>query len=906
MAKKETKKELTNLRNKNLRNKNLRNKNIESDFNRQFHTCEPPVKIKETLLIQSKKTSLDKFKINKFLRKLPELAPIISSQLPQLNPGRGRIPIIRSPRWNAVALFCNINTASRPSDYATTTVTDVKDWMDEGVSPSNPTIKEFTYDYWNTLSYGNLKFSIEVVRDTGNEPIIPSISPTNNDPHNYPDIAEKILRANPEGVWQAGGSVIMDGKRFIPCVFVVHKYWSGAWAWLNWGLEFNSGGYTYLVGDFTHIPLDLTQTNITGGYKVRNWAHPLFHEFAHTFIEGPDLYGPGGCTGYWDILGDYLSAGVMSESCSLFKERLGWIRFKDVINGLNVPRRSLNLSPYSSTGEAYKIVPDPTNNPYEYFLLEYRKSIGTEPHIPDGGLVGEGLLIIHINERLGVWSKPWMLREAPLFDPEYADYSDFGEALWHGNAQKDQFKVLYPTSTNDRFTPSSTPNSNFYGNRPSGLSIENIRISGGICYFDIEINGISRIGWNVKNEDRGLPGRFSSTSSSIGQEIFLRHHNTVSLLKQQGGQIFVKSKQEGWINGWNLGRDNREIVGDFDGDGRDEIFVRSPNWAGIFKYYTNKFRCDAIQYDWIDGWNLGSDNWELAADLDGNGRDEIYIRSPKWAGVIGYHRGNFQLKYIVHDKIGNWRLGHDNKEYIGRFTQNRRDEILIKSPEWLGLIEWNDSTQSLQLKQIQHDRIDSWNLGGNDNIYIADLDGDGMDEIYIRSDEWAGVLKWDGNKFKVLWMIHQFILHITGDETRKIKLTPGDMSYSGKFFDTKDGIIHRKDGRIGMLIWEDDQLQVRFKLDDRRLGSWRLSNTDKFILGDFHKVGVEGHAYNGTTSEVLPYDHITNNLTDIFIHNGWGTGLVGLNYVPTDFSDPNWRGTEWGLIWIQDRFLVKN
>ena len=876
-------------------------------FNEQFHKCEPPVEIKKRLDDSALKIGLDKRSISQFLAQLPPLEMSSKYDSGVMIRKGGVAKTVRSPQWKSVALFYNLAASiTKPGDYAATTVEDVVNWIDEGSTPCNPTIKEFMYDYWNTLSYGNLRFSIEVARNASGTPIVPTVTPTLGSATDWPNIAEAIIKGNALAVWQAAGSIIKDGKRFIPSVVLVHKYGGHAWAWFGVWLEFTTGGNTYVVGDFTHVVLELAQTTLPTGHKVRNsWAHPLCHEYAHNFIEGPDLYGPGGCTGYWDILGDYLAPGLMAESSSLFKAKLGWLRFKEIINGPEAAIRSLSLRPYTTTGDAYKIIPDPVNNPYEYFLLEFRKSTGTAPHIPDGGLVGNGLLISHINERLGIWGKPWVLREAPLFDPEYADYSDFGGALWHGIAQKDQFKVLYPTPSNNRFTPTSRPSSHLYGDRNSGLSITNIQVVGDLCSFNVEIHCSTQRGWLTGAEDRGLAGRFTSASTANGQEIFFRNRSAVALLQHTGGQVFTKSRQDNWIDGWNLGADNREIVGDFDGDGKDEIFVRSPEWAGLFKYYTNAFRCDAIQHDWIDGWNLGPDNWELAADLDGDGKDEIYIRSPRWAGVIGYNRGRFQLKHIANEWIDQWHLGPDNKEFVGRFSQNLRDEILIKSPEWLGLIYWDTASSKLKLKKLHNDWIDGWNLGPGDQLYIADLDGDGLSEIYIRSAKWAGVLKWRANRFQVLWMIENNIPQINNVLNQQLPLSANDKSYAGKFFNNKDGIIHRIGNKLALLIWEGGRMNVRFQLADWYTGSWSLSDTDKFIFGDFHKIGTEGYSYVDASSQVLPYDHITNNLTDLFIHNASGTGMVCLNYVPANLGDPNWKGAEWTLSWLQPQYLVK-
>lgn len=878
-------------------------------YRAQFIRCVPPPQAKEALVETSAGGPEPARKVlNQFLESLP---PLGDGLLPRPGPiivPPIRIPPIRPldrPQWNSVAVFFNLaEGVPGPGDYQLTTAQDVRNWMDEGESPSNPTIKEFVFRYWQALSYNHLRFSIEVPRDGSGVPLVPSVTPPANDAGKVVEITQLAVQANPEAVWAAAGRVVRDGKRFIPSVVLVHRYWNHPWAWFSWWWEFAAGGHTYQVGDFTHVNYDLGQRELPGGHKVRDfWGGVLCHEYSHNLLEAGDLYGAGGCTGYWDILGDHLGPGAMSEACAIFKEKVGWLRFKEVVSGPTVPQRPLELRPYTTTGEAYKVVPDPVNNPSEYFIFEYRKSTGTEPWRPDGGLPEEGLLITHINERLGFGAKPALLREAPFYDPEYADFSDFGEALWQGIGHLEYQHALYPYAGNNAFTAYTRPNSHFYGGRPSGLSVTDIRLADGVCRFNLQIDGSSRVGWRVGAHDRGLAGRFSTPSGAVGQEIFFRNQDAVALLTHVGGQVFVKSRHDDWIDGWNLGTDNREIVGDFDGDGMDEVFIRSPKWAGVLKFYGDRFRCDAIQEGWIDGWNLGTDNWELAADLDGDGRDEIYIRSPQWAGVIRYGRGRFVLSSIQDGAIDGWTLEPTDKEVVGRFTQNRRDEIAVLGPDALGLFDLGADGR-LRARGVQRDWVDGWNIGGGDSITAGDFDGDGLSEIYIRSGEWAGVLKWDGDRFRVRWMTHGHVPHIHDNADLRVALRPQDRAYAGRFLPSKDAIVHRHGNALALLVWENDRMNVRFQLADWYTGGWRLSDGDRFILGDFHKVGVEGYGQLRDRGEVVPFDHVTNNLTDIFIHNTWGTGMSCFNYVGTNFAEPGWGGTEWSLTWINPDTLL--
>lgn len=798
--------------------------------------------------------------------------------------------------WNSVALFFNLkNPSERPLDYTATTAQDAKNWLDEGTNPANPTISDFMYNYWNTLSYGHLAFRIDTPRSSYGTPLIPNLDAPGGNPDDWGGLIVGCINANPEAVWNAAGGLTKDSKRWIPSVVLIQHYNTWASAGFS-GWEQTVGGKTYLIGDVTHISYDLSWFNYNDlpWNSVRAfWGHPLCHEYCHNFLEFGDLYGPQGCTGYWDNLGDNLDAGRMSEVCSPIKARIGWLNYKHVIYGPIFTRTSFELRPYTTSSDAIKIVPDPEHNPYEYFVLEYRKSTGNEPWRPDGALQEEGLLILHINERMNPseqWVSPvWLMRDAPYFDPEFADFSDNGGTLWTG-VDKMNGVLFTGESGKNKFSTITRPNSKFYGGRNSDLTIDNIRIEDGKCKFRIRILGDPRIGWIVGPNDRCLVGRFTPTSiNGGGQEILIRNYNSLALLDYRQAQWLVTTRrQNNWVGFWHLGSDNHEVVGDFDGDGMDEIYIRSPQWAAILKYYFGFFTTKTIKYGRVGDWTLNTTNWESAGDFDGDGKDEIYIRSPHWAGILKLVDNRLQSLSVQYGKIGDWSLGGNDQEFIGRFTQTKKDEILIVNKQWLGLLYWDDTLKKLCLKSIQYDWAGNWNIGDNDKYCIADLLGNDRDEIYVRSATWVGVLTWrsDQNQFSCTWLRETDLEHMDGDSSHKILLQSDDISYSGHFLPDRDGILHRTDNGVAILAWHNSQICIRQYLPSRFNDQWNLGSVDKFVLGDFHNDGPDV----GDPS----IDYITDGLTDIFIYNTWGTGMVGVNYVE-GFGDIH---EEIGLTWI--------
>lgn len=804
------------------------------------------------------------------------------------------------PEWNSIAFFYNFPDDIRPPGYVRTTSRAALNFLDEGTDPVTPPVSEFIHNYWKTLTYGSLSLGLETPKDAWGNPLVPTLRPASGNAYDFAEIITAYLERHAEAVWEAAGAKTQAGVRWIPSIMLVPNYDTGGRAGFR-GSRQTINGREYLIGDTARVRYSLSKVSAREipeqpiqGRRV--WG-VLAHEYAHNFGEYSDLYEPQGAMGYWGLLGASPRPGRMSEISSLVKERIGWIRFKNVINGPQQPVENYSLRPYTTYGDAIKIIPDPDHNPHEYFLLEYRKSTGTELWRPDGGLTEEGLLITHVNTRLGN-SPVFLMREAPHVDPEFADFRDLGTAERVGDWDTDG--VLFPQGANNSFTRTSQPSSNFYGGRASGLSIENIRISGGRCRFSIGIDVRSHVGWHTSSRDTAVAGRFHG--QELPHTIFMRNDSRAQMLRMIQSQWFSVQSANGWMGDWQLtASDKPPLVGDFSGDGRDELYMRDANRAGIVGFNGSWFS-RSVQTGWIGNWNLGSRDWEVVADVDGDGRDEVVIRSPQWMGLLKLEgsgtRQRLELKSILEGNVGDWQLGPRDRLLAGHFRDAEQQDVVMVAPDDLGLMSWNSRSRRFTLRRRQHDAIYGWNLDARDQHIVGDFDGDGLDEICIRSANRIGLLKWQRDRFRPIGIQRDPLGPVDDpDDDFTLPLRRSDRSSKGRFLPDRDCILHRTPTGLFILSWDGTEFGVRQRLQSSFNGRWDLSSADKLVLGDFHK--------DGPDLTKLDEDYIGDGITDIFMHNSTRTGTVGVNYTEWD---PNRNAgrirEEIGLTWVQDRTIL--
>jgi len=272
----------------------------------------------------------------------------------------------------------------------------------------------------------------------------------------------------------------------------------------------------------------------------------------------------------------------------------------------------------------------------------------------------------------------------------------------------------------------------------------------------VQPNGARLGGWNLNaGGDRILGvGDFNGDAKD---DLVVTSGWGIGVLRHSGASLthLMMAPTGTRFGGWNFNvvSDKLHGVGDFNGDGKADLLITSGWGIGVLTLSGSTLTHVTMAPsgtrfgDW--NYNAASDVIRAIADFDADGKDDILITSGWGIGVLKLKDGAFThlAMHAGGAALGVWTYAiNDHIGGTGDFNGDGRADLVVRNGSRLGLLSWAGSAGLRSMSTHQGGAwIDGWNYNAisDEVIPVIDLDGDGRDELLIRSGWGTGLIRRD-------------------------------------------------------------------------------------------------------------------------------------------------------------------
>jgi len=367
-----------------------------------------------------------------------------------------------------------------------------------------------------------------------------------------------------------------------------------------------------------------------------------------------------------------------------------------------------------------------------------------------------------------------------------------------------------------------------------------------VCYDQMQRTTQSQHEYKYRNV---YAGHFSGPGHD---DVMLHNANSIALYTGAANEVNV-----GWVRTlpdavWDAYRaGDKFLVGDFDGDGRQDLFVYNfTDWA---MPYFAMLRSTGTSFEGIrrfdrnlPGWGSMTPSDEFhVADIDGDGRDDIVVFNGRDFS-IGYllllHSTGTDLTFVKRfdDVLPGWGAMKPNDQfYVADFDADKRSDLYVfNGRDWaIGYLEMLRSTgTNLGFVRRFDQQLPGWDdMKSHDQFYVADFDGDRRDDLYVfNGPDWSmsylEMLRSTGTNMS---NTRRFDRNVPGwGEMRQHDIWfPADVDGNGR----RDLYVYNSSDwateYLGTLKSSGVTLSGGWQAD--WIGSWNLGSNDQFRVANF-------------------------------------------------------------------------
>ena len=345
-------------------------------------------------------------------------------------------------------------------------------------------------------------------------------------------------------------------------------------------------------------------------------------------------------------------------------------------------------------------------------------------------------------------------------------------------------------------------------------------------------------------------GRFTGRA---GDDVMVHQENSLYLFTGQWdtvGPTWVRTMPDPVWDAYRPG--DRFLVGDFDGDGKQDLFVYNfTNW--LMPYFamlrsTGSGFTGVRRFDRdLPGWGeMKPGDQFFVADFDGDGKDDIVVFNGSdfsigYLLVLRSTGNNLQFVRRFDDTLPGWgSMKRNDTFFVANFNRDQRADLYVSNQKdfsigYLLMLASNGSGYDFVRRFDQ--TLPGWgDMKPGDEFFVGDFNGDSLSDVFVfNGGDWSmpylEMLRSSGNNLQFVRRFDRdvpgwgemrahdrwFVADINGDKRAGLYV------YNGQDWSTQ---------YLGTLLSSGTSLNGGWQED--WIGSWNLGTNDKFLVCNFN------------------------------------------------------------------------
>ena len=228
----------------------------------------------------------------------------------------------------------------------------------------------------------------------------------------------------------------------------------------------------------------------------------------------------------------------------------------------------------------------------------------------------------------------------------------------------------------------------------------------------------------------------------------------LGMLKSSGVGFSVAHRYDQNLPGWQMTAGDKFYVGDFDADQKTDLWVfNGSNWAYP---YLGMLRSNGASYSMARRYDNVLPNWQMTSgdrfyvgDFDGDGRGDLFIAngdnwSVAYLGMLRSTGSDLQMVQRYDATVPGWQMRKHDQYFVGNVNGDKRADLFVYNcndwaTQYLGTMQ---STGTALTASWTADWVGEWNLGTVDRFEPCNFEGvGGKRDLIVHNYNWLGMMR---------------------------------------------------------------------------------------------------------------------------------------------------------------------